>query len=612
MRIFPAVAAVVVLASGASAQVDTAWVRNLSGPVQGNHSGNSIWAMPDGGAVVTGSLMASNNKSDITVTRISPTGDALWTQTYNGSSNGPDVGRLVQSDASGNVYVAGSFQTASSVRGIVLLKYTPEGDMLWARAMALGDSTVDDSVTAMCIDYDGNIILTGMTDLFQWWGELFVRKFDPLGDVLWYRTYDYYAYLSTMDIPRAIACDVENNIYVTGGAQTPDWDYLTIKYTPIGNRRWVRIFDSPWHDDEVASAIALDAKGAVYITGTSLGQFGSEDYLTLKYDSLGVVQWTRRYIGPANGADRAVGIGVDDAGAIYVGGQTESFFSFEDFHIIKYDTASIPVWDRQYTGPGFSVEVPNSFQVTPAGVTYISGASGQGSSSWEFATVSFDSAGFLRWERRYGASMNDSAASMHLDESGNVFVTGTGSQTSASDVITAIKYSPCGPPVAVNPPVPSTTTPCAGEEFTLTWATSPGAITYELFEDGAYVSSGPDTFKTLIRSNGSFTYTVRARHPACGVSGYSGVGGQISVQCSCHGDSNCDGEINIIDVTSTINEAFRGVSMPPDAGCVNSIRSDVDCDCAVSITDVVRVIDVAFRGAAATTAFCIPCLSACP
>lgn len=116
----------------------------------------------------------------------------------------------------------------------------------------------------------------------------------------------------------------------------------------------------------------------------------------------------------------------------------------------------------------------------------------------------------------------------------------------------------------------------------------------------------------MVRANGSYTYTVRARHSACGASAHSVAGGQTTIQCQCHGDSNCDGAINIVDVTSTVNEAFRGVSSAPDAGCINSTRNDVDCDCVVSLTDIIRVINVAFRGGDKAAEFCNPCAGTCP
>lgn len=615
MRLLLALILCFVAYSGnAVAQIDTAWIRDLAGSTQGAHSGNAIWSMPDGGAVVAGGAPGQNGKSDILTSRISKSGEVLWTRLYDGPSSGSDAGRLVQADSAGNSYVVGSFESAQGRRNIVLLRYSPDGDLDWVRQMdsTSGSSTDSDSVTAMCFDSDGNVIMVGAKSVFQWYQMLFVRKYRPDGELQWHREYDYSGNFLSHDIPLAVVADSANNLYIAAATETPDWDFLLLKYRSNGNRQWVRLYDSPWHGDDQATAIAVDRQGYVYVTGSSEGDGGSIDYLTLKYDSLGVRLWTRRFIGQAGGDDVPVGIGVDDAGAIYVGGRSRGFFSFEDFHIIKYDTGSIPVWDRQYTGPGFSVEVPNSFRVTPSGISYISGASSQSSTSWEFATVSFDSAGFLRWERRYGASMNDSAASMHLDDSGNVFVAGNGSVASASDIITVIKYSPCDAPAAVNPPVASTITPCAGEQFTLTWSPSPGATSYELYEDGGFVAAGPDTFRTLSRASGSFAYTVRARHPACGVSGYSGIGPQISVQCSCHGDSNCDGAINVVDVTSTINEAFRGVGATADPGCSNDTRNDVDCDCVVSLTDIIRVINVAFRGGNKATEFCNPCAATCP
>lgn len=101
-------------------------------------------------------------------------------------------------------------------------------------------------------------------------------KYDPSGNQLWAARYNGLG--SLWDDPEAIDLDDSDNVYVTGrsyGSGT-GYDYATVKYDPAGNELWVARHDGPSHYDH-ASAIAVDASGNVYVTGT---------YVTVKYISL--------------------------------------------------------------------------------------------------------------------------------------------------------------------------------------------------------------------------------------------------------------------------------------------------------------------------------------
>lgn len=77
--------------------------------------------------------------------------------------------------------------------------------------------------------------------------------------------------------------------------------------------------------------------------------------------------------------------------------------------------------------------------------------------------------------------------------------------------------------------------------------------------------------------------------------------------CSMHGDPDPNGVINILDVLSTVDIAFRGASALVDATCPHGPagRTDVNCDGVTNIVDVAIIIDVAFRGN--LSPFCNPC-----
>src|SRR5262249_10866134 len=129
-------------------------------------------------------------------------------------------------------------------------------------------------------------------------------------------------------VANAIASDAEGNVYVTGystGMITGrDYDYATIKNDSDGKEIWVALYTATMDRRNIASAIALDADGNVYVTGGSWGGVSSqEDYATIKYNSDGKQIWLARYNGPASGVDVTYAIAVDAIGHVYVTGLSD-------------------------------------------------------------------------------------------------------------------------------------------------------------------------------------------------------------------------------------------------------------------------------------------------
>jgi len=87
--------------------------------------------------------------------------------------------------------------------------------------------------------------------------------------------------------------------------------------------------------------MVIDDVGNIYVTGESWDYGSGYDYATLKYDSLGVEQWVTRYNGPSNNADHAYAIAVDDAGYVYVTGESWGFGTEYDYVTVKYSPSGI-------------------------------------------------------------------------------------------------------------------------------------------------------------------------------------------------------------------------------------------------------------------------------
>ena len=185
-----------------------------------------------------------------------------------------------------------------------------------------GPSSLADRASVVATDVNGNVYVTGESAGSGTGKDYATVKYDSNGNLLWVARYNGPG--SGDDIPTALAADAVGNVYVTGesaGSGTGQ-DYATVKYDQTGNLLWVARYNGPGNDFDRAYALAVDAAGNVYLTGESSGGFSAlGDYATIKYDTNGNQLWVARYNGPGSfPSDRAYALAVDAGGNVYVTG----------------------------------------------------------------------------------------------------------------------------------------------------------------------------------------------------------------------------------------------------------------------------------------------------
>ncbi|HEX4963946.1 MAG TPA: SBBP repeat-containing protein [Thermoanaerobaculia bacterium] len=294
-----------------------------------------------------------------------------------------DNGSSVAVDGAGNVYVAGvtsstDFPGTVSPGGVqpanggsadgFVAKIDPTGTTLLYATYLGGDDL--DSILGIAVDPAGNAYLTGFTFSSNFPGvtagslqssyaggpgDAFVAKLSPAGSSLLYATY---LGGTGNDVGYAIAADASGNAYVSGHTASTDFpgvlagslqpgnaggslDGFVAKVNAAGSAIVYATYLGG-SDQDIATAIAVDAAGDAVVAGTTCSAnfpvtagslapvspgvncgAGLQDSFVAKLNPLGTAFVYSTFLG-GEGNDAAQGLAVDTAGNAYVTGFTSS------------------------------------------------------------------------------------------------------------------------------------------------------------------------------------------------------------------------------------------------------------------------------------------------
>jgi len=424
-----------------------------------------------------------------------------WARTAGGS--GTDAGRRICTDPSGNIIVAGSFASIAMNIGTVSInnagngdvfvaKFDPNGNYIWSQRIG---STDLESVGGICTDASGRVYVIGSftspslvvgpfavsnytnTGIYP---DAFVACFDSFGSIQWLRKYGG-AYSDNGD--GIIYSNAENALYIaghynsismtvgtttltntnSGGSYT---DIFLAKLNNLGNPVWA-ITTGGANSSDYAYSLGLDASNNYpYLGGTFsppsaatpttqigtavLTTYGNQDLYIAKYSNNGVFQWARS-CGSSSSSDYHSDLVVDASNNAYISGYyygaTLSFASSAttlpnsgqfDAFAAKYNPSGTLQWaNRTLTGGtlnedalGMAIDGNNNIYVagsfagtvvsTPAGNLTNSSPG----ASTDVYVVKMNSSGVTQWATSAQGAGYETGYGIAADALGNAYVTG--------------------------------------------------------------------------------------------------------------------------------------------------------------------------------------------
>lgn len=290
---------------------------------------------------------------DFFIAKVSKEGRFLWVKSLGGSL--VDRGYGVATDAAGNAYVTGHYQSTDAKAGgvalpnrgdydIFIAKYSPAGEMLWIRTAGGGGY---DYGHGIAVDPGGDVVVTGaVAGRGEFDGQVvneagtgrsvFCAKYSAEGEIRWARgTSDGFS-----GSGHGVGVDAAGNIFIGGsGSGTGQMgslplsskgsSALLLKLDPKGEPIWSSLISGT--TSALYHEIAVDGEGRVWCAGMFKGRMTigerswqttgekDSDGMLVHFSANGKLQWSHAVQSPAT--DYCLGVAADGKGRCFVTGE---------------------------------------------------------------------------------------------------------------------------------------------------------------------------------------------------------------------------------------------------------------------------------------------------
>jgi len=307
-----------------------------------------------------------------------------------------------------------------------------------------GSGNDADEAKVVVYGADGNIYAAGYSNMGN--AEDFtVISLTPSGIERW--VYWYNGIGDSTDIAYSIVYGLDGNIYAAGKSysdSTSD-DFTVISLTSSGTERWVYRYNGEGNGNDVGNSIVYGQDGNIYIAGSNYSDTILCHFTVLSLDTSGIERWVYWYNDSlwysGSGAANSLIYGTD--GNIYAAGHINNWVTLDDFAVVSLDTAGVVRW--MVLRDGNTITPPDIATSVVYGLDeniYAAGFVGTSTLS-DYVVMSIDTAGAWRWGFNYNGSANsyDRALSMTYGADNNIYTTGYITGSGSSNDFTVISLT---------------------------------------------------------------------------------------------------------------------------------------------------------------------------
>jgi len=398
-----------------------------------------------------------------------------------------DTNYALATDEEGNVYVGGAQRSPTATFGThtltntnpnyddgYVVKYNPFGEVVWVKNIGgiLNERVLNIAVKNNNIYVTGNFesptlivdnVVLNNPDESQ---SMFVIKLDSDGVARWGRNPTG----SSTNVGSSIGVDDNENVFVSGtfGASQLtigditiynndplNGDVYLLKFDASGTPLWARTGRGT--SNEYTDAIATDAQGNVYVTGTFFSPTitfdniiltntsGDYDIYIVKYNNDGVLQWAKKCGG--SNYDIVRDIKTDHEGNVIICGHFESAVMYfgnlsvtnpsigtSDIFVAKFNAEGTPLWAKKAgnssadIGTGVAIDSGNnvylSGSISSSNVVFGNLPAISSNGSYDIFVAKYNAAGTALWSKNTGSVNYELGANAVIDSNDNLYVSG--------------------------------------------------------------------------------------------------------------------------------------------------------------------------------------------
>jgi len=284
----------------------TKWVKKYD--AGSNELGYAVVADNQEHIYIAGQIFNGANW-DFLILKYNSSGDLIWAKTYDWG--GTDGAYAIGVDDADNVYVFGQAVIPGLGLNYLTLGLDSQGNKRWQSIYPKGNPAFDSYGLAIdCqVDHGADVYVCGYSGT-----DILVIKYEASGTKQWAKTYD----LGSLEFAQRMTIDSGHNFYLTGmfyNSAAAKWNAFLMKGDGDGIATWITKVDS--HHNETGFDVALDSKGAIYVSGTANNGV-DDDMLLIKFDPKGKSLWRITY--DTGSQNRGFGLTLDPLFNIFVSG----------------------------------------------------------------------------------------------------------------------------------------------------------------------------------------------------------------------------------------------------------------------------------------------------